>query len=65
MTDAQVRSELRRQVAALGTQTALARRMGCSLPYLNDVLAGKRAPGPKILRALGLKKTTAYLLISP
>ncbi len=52
-----IRDELRSLVAALGSRTATARRLRISRPYLTDVLNGNRAPGPKILRALGLKKS--------
>lgn len=37
----------------------LARTIGCSVAYLSDVTNGKRDPGPKILRYLGLKKVVS------
>ncbi len=52
-----IREELRRLVRALGSRTAVATRLRISRPYLTDLLNGNRAPGPKILRALGLKKS--------
>lgn len=37
----------------------LARTIGCSPPYLSDVMNGKRDPGPLILRYLGLRKVVS------
>jgi len=37
------------------TQKALAEEMGVSPPYLSDVLAGRRDPGPAILSFVGLE----------
>ena len=39
---------------------AFATRAGVSRQYVYDVRRGNRAPGPKILRALGLRKTWRY-----
>uniref|UniRef100_A0A6M3J748 Putative DNA binding, helix-turn-helix domain containing protein n=1 Tax=viral metagenome TaxID=1070528 RepID=A0A6M3J748_9ZZZZ len=60
MTKQQVLTELRRRVGVLGSQAATARDMGCSLAYLNDVLAGRREPGPKILAALRVERAQTY-----
>lgn len=38
-----------------GTWTQLAEDLGVSTAYLSDVTNKRRPPGPKILRALGLK----------
>jgi len=51
-----IRRELAALVKARGTQTALAAEMGISLPYLSDVLAGNRRPGPTILAFLGYRR---------
>jgi transcriptional regulator with XRE-family HTH domain len=37
------------------TQADLAKEIDCAPQYLNDVLGGRREPGPKILKYLGLK----------
>jgi hypothetical protein len=36
---------------------ATARELKCSAPYLLDIINGRRQPGPKILKALGLERT--------
>lgn len=38
------------------TQKDFAQTIGISQQYLNDVLRRRRAPGPKLLRWLGLEK---------
>lgn len=35
---------------------AIAREIGCSAPYVSDVLKGYRPAGPKVLAFLGLEK---------
>lgn len=42
-------------VMRAGSLRALARTWDISAPYLSDVLLGKRNPGPKILKHLGLR----------
>ena len=42
------------------TQAAVAKSLDVSPAYLSDVLAGRREPGPKLLRALGLERRTVY-----
>lgn len=42
------------------TQKEFASVMGCTSAYLSDVYAGKRDPGPKILKAMGLVKQVTY-----
>jgi DNA-binding transcriptional regulator YdaS (Cro superfamily) len=44
----------------LGSQKALAEKLGVSAAHINDVLKGRREPGRKILTALGLRKITSY-----
>ena len=55
MTKAEVIELLQKQIARAGSQNAYAREIGVSQPYLNDVMNGRREPGPAILRALGLE----------
>lgn len=40
---------------------ALAKQLGVSQGYMSDVLSGKRAPGPKILAALGFSPEPVYV----
>lgn len=42
------------------TVAGLAREIGVSAPFLHQVRAGVRRPGPKILRYLGLEAYEAY-----
>lgn len=44
----------------LGSQRALAKELGVGEPYLSDVIHGRRDPGPKILKALGLERVVSY-----
>lgn len=43
-----------------GNQAEMARKMGISPQYLNDVLNEKRGVGDKILEYLGLEKVVTY-----
>lgn len=60
MTRADIVARIRREVDGAGSQAALARRWGLSPGYLHDVLAGRTAPGPRILERLGLRLEVAY-----
>lgn len=42
------------------TQKALARELGVSQGYLSDILQERREPGPKVLKALKLKRRIVY-----
>lgn len=46
---------LRQELAIAGSQTALAAALALSKQYVSDLLAYKRTPGPKVLRALGFE----------
>lgn len=61
MDYADVRAQLRKMVKELGTQRAVAEKLGIGRQYLSDVLSGKRDPGPAVLNALGLKATTVIV----
>jgi lambda repressor-like predicted transcriptional regulator len=62
MTNAEVMSKLR-DMCGRRSQAAVAREMGVSLSYLNAVMSRGQPPGPKILRAMGLRRQTVYLPI--
>ena len=53
MTRAQVIHALRLALEGR-SQAAWCREQGIAPSYLSDVLAGRRAPGPKVLGALGI-----------
>lgn len=58
MTVEEVRERLRAHIDKAGGHTAFAREHGVSTVYLQDAVAGRRAPGPAILQAIGLEKET-------
>ena len=57
MSETAVLAAIRRVVREEGTQRNAACYFGVSAAFLSMVLRGKKAPGPKILRALGYRKT--------
>lgn len=61
LSTAGVLEKLRQAVLAYGNQKAAAKAWHLSAPYLSDVLSGKRAPGPKILKVLHLKRVETYV----
>lgn len=42
------------------SQAQAAAELGITQGYLSDILSGRRAIGPKVLRALKLKKVVVY-----
>lgn len=56
-----VRERLRKLSEKAGGQRALARDLGISPSYLNDVILGRKKPGAKILTALGLERDARYV----
>lgn len=61
MTQNEVIQRIESAVEAAGSARALAEAWGVSQPYLSDVRAGKRAPGPAILVHLGLTAEQVYI----
>lgn len=53
-------ARLRQRVADAGSQLAFSKQQGVSLSHLNDALRGEREPGPKILRAIGLRRVPMF-----
>lgn len=58
-----VRRQLERQCTALGSQKRFSEIHKVSIPYVNDVLHGRREPGEKILKALKMKRVTGYVMV--
>lgn len=56
MTRRQVLQIVESERDAAGGVRALARKWRLSAPYISDVLRGRRDPGPKVLKKLGLRK---------
>jgi hypothetical protein len=61
MTPDQVLVLLRQACNAAGSQSAWAQQHGVSDAYVSAVLAGKKLPGPRILRGIGLRKERVVL----
>lgn len=59
-----VRWQLELKCTALGSQKRFSQKHHVSLPYVNDVLNGRREPGEKILKALKMKRVTGYVYVS-
>lgn len=59
ISNPQIIKELKRRQGSL-SQKAFASSLGITPAYLSDLYAGKRDPGPKVLKVLGLKKVKAY-----
>lgn len=58
LTEADVREQVEALVVKAGSMRALAREWEMSPAYLGDFLNGRRAPGPQILKPLGLVQET-------
>ena len=56
----QVMALIKDLVEKEGTQAA-ATKMGIAPPYVNDLLKGKRDPGPEVLGFFGLEKKVVYV----
>lgn len=59
---ADVRGILKRRAQKLGSERKLAESFGVSYAYMNDVIRGKRRPGPKILARMDLREVRFYVL---
>jgi len=55
MDTKRIRDEIRNRLLSYETQKQMARDWRISPQYLSDLLKGRRKPGPKILKRLGLK----------
>lgn len=60
MTKQDVLKRLRVAIKPYPNRQTAASALGLAPAYLSDVLNGRRAPGPKILEALGLEKNIHY-----
>ncbi len=56
---------LQAEVAKTGSQAAAAKKLGITGAYVSDLLAGKREPGGKVLRALGFLRVVRYIKAAP
>jgi hypothetical protein len=51
---------IKRLVEQKGSQTEVAKNLGISLGYLNDVLHKRKLPGTKLLKSLGCERKVIY-----
>lgn len=61
MTESDVKKLIAKEIARAGTMTALAREWGVSVVTISDIMAGRRGPGPKVLRNLGMIRTVQFV----
>lgn len=54
------KKHLFKAILEAGGQTDFAKAHKLSTSYVNDCLHGRRKPGPKILKSLGLKAVISY-----
>lgn len=60
MTEQDVIRLLVQACAKAGGQAPWAKQAGVSQAYINDVVNGRRLPGPSVLNALGLERVVTY-----
>lgn len=60
MTYRALLAEIEYAIGINGSARALAEHWGVSAQYLCDIRKGRRQPGPSILKAMKLKRTTTY-----
>ena len=60
MTHTELVKQIKTVVAQCATQAEAAEKLGVSAQYLGDVLAKRRAPGPKMLKRLKVRKVVGY-----
>jgi len=61
LDERQVRARLARAVAALGGQSAAARRWRVNRVYLIDMLKGNEAVSSRVVRRLGLRRVVGFV----
>lgn len=47
------------------TWTVVAEEIGCTVSHLSEVLHGKRTPGPKVCKYLGITRKVVYVKVVP
>jgi hypothetical protein len=51
---------LREYVEDCGSQKEAASKIGISAQYMNDLMRGRRSPGPAVLETMKLKRVMVY-----
>lgn len=54
----QFRARLKQFADDTGGRAELGRRLGVTGQYLDKLIAGRRTPGPKLLKAIGARRVT-------
>lgn len=60
MEHTEIVGKLAELVTVLGSQRAAALKLGITQAYLSDLILGKRKPGPRVLKALGIERDVTY-----
>lgn len=60
LTEAEVRTLLRKYVERAGSLQAAAEEIGTTKSLLSETLNKKRPLGPRVLKALGIRKAQSY-----
>lgn len=61
LTAAEIIALIKGRIAAAGGMYALAQETHISVSYLEQVVSGRRQPGRKVLRWLGMERLTSYV----
>lgn len=62
ITHQQVCQKIEREIELVGSLRKTATQLGVSAQYLGNVLAGNRGIGPKLLKALGLRRSVTKIV---
>lgn len=60
MTRDMLLKRIQKYIDGHDSKTKAAAALGISAQYLHDVMQGRREPGPKLLRALGVERVPHY-----
>lgn len=60
MTKVALMNKIRMRIKRCESQIRAADSMDVSAQYLNDILSGKRDPGGKVLKAMGVERVVTY-----
>jgi hypothetical protein len=60
LDEEQFKKQLKVLADGCGSNAELGRRLGVTGQFIDYLIAGKRRPGPKLLKAVQLRKVVAY-----
>lgn len=61
MTEADLLQKMRKDVEKAGSMRKYAIKVGVTVAYISDILAGKRHPGPSIAKHYGLSVERTFV----